>query len=53
MNRSEAIEQQLTDIGERDGIAAWNALQGDLPDQGAEKTVDGGAIAEIGAGTTT
>jgi hypothetical protein len=32
VNRSEAIEKQLTDIGERDGIAARDTLQGDLPD---------------------
>ena len=51
MNRSEAIEKQLTDIGERDGITARDALQRHLPDQGAEKTVDCGAIPEIGAGS--
>jgi hypothetical protein len=39
----------LADIGERDGIAARNAFQSDLPDQGAKKTVDRGGVSKIGA----
>jgi hypothetical protein len=39
----------LADVGECDGVAARNAFQSDLPDQGAEKTVDCGGVGEIGA----
>src|SRR5260370_34947645 len=49
IDSTEAIEQQLADIGERDGVAARNALQSDLPDQGAEKAIDRGGVSKIGA----
>src|SRR5260370_31715307 len=49
IDSTEAIEQQLADIGERDGVAARNAFQSDLPDQGAKKTVDRRCVSEIRA----
>src|SRR5580704_2829347 len=49
IDSTEAIEQQLADVGECDGVAARNAFQSDLPNQGAKKTVDCGGVSEIGA----
>src|SRR5260370_37533127 len=49
IDSTEAIEQQLADIGERDGVAARNAFQSDMPDQGAKKTVDRRCVSEIRA----
>jgi hypothetical protein len=44
---SEAIEKQLADISQGDGIAARDAFQGYLLYQGSQKAIDRTGVAEI------
>lgn len=44
---AEAIEKQLADISQSDGVTARDVLQGDLLDEISEKAIDRGSIAEV------
>ena len=50
IDSAEAIEKQLADISERDGVAARDAFQSDLLNQISEKAIDRGGVAEVGDG---
>ena len=47
IERAEAIEKQLTDIGQRDSVATRDALQGDLLHQSSEEAIDRSGVAEV------
>lgn len=45
--RGLAIQDELRDIGQDDGVAAGNAPEGDHLGEVAEEAIDGGCIAEV------
>ncbi len=49
IGRAEAIEQELTDVGECDGVAARDALQRNLPDESTEESINRFRVIELGS----
>ena len=44
---SEAVEEQLGNVGQGDGVAAGDTFAGELPDEIAEESVHGGGGGEV------